>query len=212
MRRIRSLLKTTAIRLWLVYTLIFGLLAVAIIYYMMISTVGVLRQQFETSIDAEIQEFTRIYQEGGINRVVRIMERRALAPGANLYIITDPAGLIIAGNVLNIQSGVLNRTGWTGRPFSYTRFDDNSNDKHVAVARIFELPNGMGVLIGRDIGERETFRVIVRRALLFSLGAMLLLGLLTWLFVGKRALKRIDQVSRATNRLRPQLGGTPTFW
>ncbi len=70
-----------------------------------------------------------------------------------------------------------------------------------AIARVVELPNGMRMLIGRDLGEPERFRVIVMRALAFSLSAMLLVGLLTWILVGRRALTRLEMVSQSTERI-----------
>jgi len=201
MKRIRALWDTTAIRLSLIYTLVLGIMALAIIFYMTGSTIKILRQQFQTSIDLEIQELGNIYQRGGISRMIQTMERRARAPSANLYVVADTAGQIIAGNVMNIQTGVLDRIGWTGHPFGYSRFSDKTNHKHHAVARVFEIPNGMRILIGRDVGERETIGKIVTRAIIFSLCAMLVLGVLTWWFVGRRALKRIDSVSLSTNRI-----------
>lgn len=205
MKRLRALWNTTAIRLSIIYLAVLGIMALAIISYMTGSTIKILRNQFETSINVEVQELSEVYQTGGINRLVRAMERRALAPGANLYIVTDLAGVIIAGNVFNLQTGVMDKLGWTHRPFGYSRFSDRNKDnkkfRNHAIARVFELPNGIRVLIGRDIGERESFRKVVTRALVFSLVSMLMLGFLTWMFVGRRALKRIDLVSQSTNRI-----------
>ena len=59
----------------------------------------------------------------------------------------------------------------------------------------------MIVLVGRDLGEPERFRNVIRRALMFALGMMALGGLLIWYFVGRRALKRIDSVSEASRRI-----------
>ncbi|MBL4890436.1 MAG: HAMP domain-containing histidine kinase [Rhizobiaceae bacterium] len=201
MRGIRSLLKTTAIRLSLIYALIFGVLAVAIIFYMTGSTIKIFEAQIETSINSEVLKLEQVFVAGGVNRLVVEMERRSRGPGANLYIVTNPAGVIIAGNVANIQSGVLDQVGWTGKPFQYSKFNNNQNNKYLAIARVVEISNGMHFLIGRDISQSETFGKVVKRALIFSLVAMVLLGLLTWFFVGRRALKRIDMVSRSTNRI-----------
>ena len=60
------------------------------------------------------------------------------------------------------------------------------------------LPNQMIMLVGRDLGEPERFRAVVRRALMFALGMMGLGGLVIWFVVGRRALKRIDSVSEAS--------------
>ena len=55
----------------------------------------------------------------------------------------------------------------------------------------------------RDLGEPERFGEVVVRALVFSLLAMLLVGLVTWVLVGRRALVRIQ--------LRQAAGGEARF-
>ena len=59
----------------------------------------------------------------------------------------------------------------------------------------------MIVLVGRDLGEPERFRRVVRNALMAAFGMMGLGALAIWFFVGRRALKRIDDVSEASLRI-----------
>lgn len=201
MQRLRTILSVTSVRLSIAYTLIFGLVAVLIIVYMTGSTFGLLRREIAQSINTEIISLGRFYERGGINGLMRQLERRAAAPSANLYVVADPAGLIVAGNVSDIDRGVIARTGWTRKAFKYGRFDDRDERNHYAIARVMELPNGMRLLVGRDLGEPERFRKVVARAFALSVFAMLVLGLLTWFFVGRRALKRLDMVSQSTSRI-----------
>ena len=72
---------------------------------------------------------------------------------------------------------------------------------HAAIAVISRLPNQMIVLVGRDLGEPERFRRVVRNALMAAFGMMGLGALAIWFFVGRRALKRIDDVSEASLRI-----------
>ena len=202
MQRLRTILAVTSVRLSIIYTLVFGLVAVVIVIYLTGSTAGILRRQIAESINAEVIEIGEYYQVGGINGLVRRLERKATAPGANLYVVADPTGQIIAGNVRDIDTGVMNQTGWTYRPFEYSRFDDiGGREDHHAIARVVTLPNGMRLLVGRDLGEPERYRKVIGRALFLALGSMLVLGILTWLLVGRRALKRLDLVSRSTTRI-----------
>ncbi len=200
-RKITKLFRVTAIRLSLIYTLVFGIVAVGIVFYMTGATVNVLRDQYQTSIDNEVAGLSRIYRRGGLNFLARTLERRARAPGANLYILVNPQGEIIAGNVPKLQNGIIDKIGWTGAPFKYERYDDEVNEEHRAIARILEVPNGMKLLVGRDVREYEDFRKVVEHGFKLALAAMVALGLLTWFFVGRRALKRIDQVSKSSHRI-----------
>ncbi len=199
--KLRSLSRITAVRLSIIYTLIFGVIAVGIVFYMTGATVNVLREQYQTSIDQEVNGLARIYNRGGVNSLIRTLERRARAPGANLYVVTSPQGEIVAGNVPSIRNRIMNKTGWTLRPFRYDRFDDQSDREHRAIARVLKIPNGMRILVGRDVSEYEDVREIVGRGFKLAIGSMVALGLLTWFFVGRRALKRIDKVSKSSQRI-----------
>ncbi len=200
-KRLRKLFSITAVRLTLVYSLLFGATALGLIFYVTHATVNIVRQQITVSINEELKEIARIYDEFGLNGAISALEIRSRAPGANLYIVASPAGQILAGNVLDLDDGVLNKLGWTNRPFRYSRFDSSAGDNYRAFAKIVKLPNAMRLLVGRDIGEPEKFRKVIFNALALALGAMVVLGLLSWFFVGRRALKRIDLVSRSTDRI-----------
>lgn len=201
-QRIRALTRITAVRLSIAYTLFFSLLAVILVFYMTGGAVEFLRREIQYTINEETAALDRIYSQRGLNALIQAMEARARSPGANLYVVVDPAGRIIAGNVREIDRDVFSTTGWVLHPFSYRGFrEDDDAEERRAIARVFELPTGIRFLIGRDIGERERFRGLVRRALTFSMFMMLIGAFLIWAFVGRRALRRIDMVSRSTERI-----------
>lgn len=201
MKKLRQLFAMTAFRLTALFTVLFGMMAVGVIIYVSAGAVDLLKRQVAGSINEELSELAAIYEQDGINATVRTLELRSRAPGANLYIIASPAGQILVGNVLDLESNILGNEGWTLRPFRYKRFGDREDQVHRAVARVVAMPNGMRLLIGRDIGEPEAFRGLIFNSLVFAMGSMLLIGFLVWFFVGRRALKRIDQVSRSTDRI-----------
>lgn len=201
MTRIRALLRMTAVRLSLIYTLVFALFALALVAYTTINTTRLLHKQSQQLVNEEIQELSVIYSRGSMSRFIRVIERRSRSPGASLYLIADASGRIIAGNVLDIEPGILSKSGWTTKPFPYEGIGQVEGPAHYAIARVFELPGGLRALIGRDLGEPDRFRSIARRSLILALAGMVLLGILTWVFVGRRALKRIDSVSGSTKRI-----------
>ncbi len=214
-----AIMKTTAARLSALYFVLFALCAVLLVLYMTSLSARMLTAQTMETINEEVQGLDRAYRRGGLPVLVRMIEQRSRQPGANLYLIADPNGRILAGNVESLEPGVLEIDGWTVTPFSYLRYGEASTERrsgtesgaegaaavsetrHNAIARVSRLPNQMIVLVGRDLGEPERFREVVRRALMFALGIMALGGLLIWYFVGRRALKRIDSVSEASRRI-----------
>lgn len=204
MRRLSALFRTTAVRLSALYLGLFTICAVVLVFYVTAMSGNLLREQTREAVDAELRFLSRAYNSGGIARLVRTVERRSRQPGAGLYIIAAPNGEILAGNVASLQPGTLDREGWTSIPFRYDRYTDedaSAEREHEALAQIVLLPNGMRLLVGRDLGEPEKFRHLVRRALVIALAIMGLGALAIWFFVGRRALQRIDRMSRASRKI-----------
>jgi signal transduction histidine kinase len=218
--RLPAIMKTTAARLSALYFVLFALCAVVLVLYMTSLSARMLTAQSMETINEEVGGLDRAYRRGGLPVLVRVIEQRSRQPGANLYLIADASGRILTGNVERLEPGVLEVEGWTKTPFSYQRYGEGvierrgsteeneagsapavSETRHNAIALISRLPNQMIVLVGRDLGEPERFRNVIRRALMFALGMMALGGLLIWYFVGRRALKRIDSVSEASSRI-----------
>jgi signal transduction histidine kinase len=218
--RLPAIMRTTAARLSALYLILFALCAVLLVLYMTSRSERMLTAQTMETINEEVQGLDLAYRRGGLPVLVRVIEQRSRQPGANLYLIADPNGRILTGNVESLEPGVLMNEGWTDEPFSYQRYGEGRADRrrdtgtapaadapaasqtrHNAIALVSRLPNQMIVLVGRDLGEPERFRVVVQRALMIALGMMGLGALLIWFFVGRRALKRIDSVSEASRRI-----------
>ena len=194
MSRFRVLFKSTAVRLSALYILLFALCAATLVFYVTAMSERLLTGQIRDAVQQEVNQVKRAYDIGGLNLLLRTMERRARQPGANLYVIAGPSGDILAGNVASVQPGVLGQAGWTELPFTYERYTDATNDperRHLAIANIFILDNGLRILIGRDLGEPERFRLLVRQALMLALAIMGVGALVSWFGIGRNALKRI---------------------
>ncbi|WP_421852410.1 ATP-binding protein [Oricola sp.] len=207
MRRILATFNTTAARLSALYLILFGACAVFLVFYMTGSAARFLANETKIAVTEEVDSLGQAYRRGGLRVLVREVERRSRRPGANLYMIADNTGRVLTGNVIALEPGVLDRIGWTRTPFVYARFGDDLSviddpeSAPRALAQIIDLPNGMRILVGRDLGEPQRFREIVRRALITALGFMAAGGFLIWFLVGRRALQRIDRVSEASARI-----------
>ena len=218
--RLPAVMQTTAARLSALFLILFALCAAVLVAYMSSLSVRMLTQQTQDTIMAEMQGLDAAYRRGGLQTLVRVVEVRSRQPGANLYLIADPNGRILSGNVESLEPGVLEVQGWTERPFAYRRYGESEAarralrgegedataapeepNRHRALALVLRLPNQMILLVGRDLGEPEQFRGIVNRALVLAFGMMGIGAFLIWFLVGRRALKRIDAVSQASSRI-----------
>ncbi len=210
MGRLRAIFSTTAARLSALYLVLFAVCALALVAYMTGESARFLVNQTQSTVNDEITELAQIYSRAGLPGLVRAIDRRSRAPGANLYLIADSTGRVLAGNVGEIDGAILSHEGWTKEPFYYQRYSEDSLDNpkgnsaerfHHALAHVFILPNQMRILVGRDLGEPERFKKIVQRALSLALAMMGIGALLIWYFVGRHALRRIDGVSTASRRI-----------
>lgn len=202
MGRFSALMRTTAARLSTLYLLLFAVGAVALVFYMTNLSASYLASQTQQALGEEVASIGKSYARGGIPQLVRTIDYRSRQPGAYLYLVSDTAGRILAGNVESVEPGVLDTDGVVERAFKYRRYgDQGAETEHRAIAVVIALPNGMRLLVGRDLGEPERFRDLVRRSLMLALGIMGVGAFLIWFFVGRRALKRIDEVSSASQRI-----------
>ncbi|RWX76151.1 HAMP domain-containing protein [Neorhizobium lilium] len=202
MQRSRLMFRSTAVRLSALYILLFALCAAFLVFYVTAMSERLLSQQTQQAVQEEVTDIQRSYERGGINLLLRIMERRARQPGANLYVIAAPNGEILAGNVSSVQPGVLEEEGWTDVPFRYEPFAEMGGPRfHLATANVVKLDNGLRIMVGRDLGDPGRFRGIVRRALMVALAIMGLGALVIWFGIGRNALKRIDRMSAASQKI-----------
>jgi signal transduction histidine kinase len=200
--RLRLLFSSTAVRLSALYILLFALCAAFLVFYVTALSERLLNQQTRDAVLQEVNDVQRVYERGGINPLLRMMERRARQPGASLYVIAGPNGEILGGNVASVQPGVFDNEGWTEFPFTYERYSESGDSvKHLATANIFVLDNGLRILVGRDLGEPTKFRLLVRSALMVALAIMGGGALIIWFAIGQNALKRLDRMSAATKKI-----------
>jgi signal transduction histidine kinase len=199
MTALGKLLRTTAFKLTLVYLTIFAVFAAFLLAYFAWNTRRLITEQITQTVDAEITGLAEQYRQGGIRRLVFIVDARSRRPGSSLYLVTAPAGEGLAGNVGSLSAGILNTSGWIET--AYRRLDDPDGSEHHALVRVFQLPAGFRLLVGRDLEERERLRDIVLAAGRWSLAIVIVLGVAGGLFVTRRVLKRVDAMTETTRQI-----------
>jgi signal transduction histidine kinase len=202
-----KLVRTTAFKLTLVYLVVFAIFAASLLGYFAWNTRRLLTEQIVETVDAEIRGLSEQYNQGGIRRLVLVVERRSRQPGSSLYLVTTPSGEGLAGNVGSLEPGVLDSAGW--REAAYRRHEETSEAaEHIALMRVFVLQSGFRLLVGRDVVERERVRGVINQAARWSIALVIVLGLAGGFFVTRRVLKRIDAMTdTAQTIMTGDLGG-----
>src|SRR5712675_3527934 len=108
---LRKLSNTTAFKLTLVYLTVFAMFAAFLLGYFALNTRRLVTEQITETVDAEITGLSEQYRQGGIRRLVIVVEARARRPGSSLYLVTAFTGEALVGNVGSLAPGVLDRTG-----------------------------------------------------------------------------------------------------
>ncbi|KAB2871843.1 MAG: HAMP domain-containing protein [Bauldia sp.] len=193
------IVRTTAFKLSAIYIAVFSVFAVAFVLYISYTTNVLLTQQVHDTIAAEIQGLAEQGRSGGLAAVVRAIEQRTNQPGASLYLITDVSGQVLAGNISEVPSNLFQQSGMGPITVPYER--NGEGVMKYAVVQILRLPGGFWMLVGRDVGEREEFRRIISQALAWAVALMIGLALVSWFFVSRRVLKRIDSVTETSRRI-----------
>jgi signal transduction histidine kinase len=194
-----KVLRTTAFRLALVYLFFFSLFAASLLGYFAWNTQRLINEQITSTVNAEVSELYEEFERGGIRKLLLEVEARSLRPGANLYLVSATTGQELAGNVGEIPAGTMNRLGWS--EISYQRLEGQGRQDYRALVRVFELPSGMRMLVGRDLEERQRLLRIVASGGRWSIFAVIALGILGGIFVARRVLRRIDAMTGTTQRI-----------
>jgi signal transduction histidine kinase len=194
-----KLLRTTAFQLTLVYLLIFIVFAASLLGYFALNTRRLITEQITTTVDTEIAGLREQYNQGGIRRLVIVVDLRSRRPGSSLYLVTTATGEGLAGNVGSLEPGVLDLPGWLET--NYRRLEAPEGNDHRALVQVVQLPGGFRLLVGRDLEERERLFGIIANAGQWSLALVIVLGLAGGFFVSRRVLNRIEAMTETAQTI-----------
>ena len=199
MTALAKLFRATAFRLTLVYLLVFALFAAFLLGYFALNTRRLITEEITSTVDAEIAGLSEQYNQGGIRRLVFVIETRSRRPGSSLYLVTTPSGEGVAGNIGSLVPGVLAKPGWMET--IYRRLEEPETAEHRALVRVLQLPGGFHLLVGRDLEERERLFDIIANAGRWSLAIVMVLGIAGGVFVSRRVLNRVDAMTHTAQTI-----------
>jgi signal transduction histidine kinase len=194
-----KLLRTTAFQLTLVYLVIFIVFAFSLLGYFALNTRRLITEQITTTVDTEISGLREQYNQGGIRRLVIVVDLRSRRPGSSLYLVTTATGEGLAGNVGSLEPGVLDHPGWLET--NYRRLEAPEGTDHRALVQVVQLPGGFRLLVGRDLEERERLFGIIANAGQWSLALVVVLGLAGGFFVSRRVLNRVEAMTETAQTI-----------
>jgi signal transduction histidine kinase len=198
---IRRLVRTHAFRLAGLYFLVFALSVIGVLFFVYWATADLVERQTEATLAAEVGGLAEQYARRGLSGLVQIVAARSAGDRGDgmLYLVTNPQGQPLAGNITDWPAGVSPRPG----PLAF-QLDIRTNghlERHPARGILFAIPGGYRLLVGRDISDAEAYRDRIRTTLLWSGLVALLIGVLGGAVMSRNMLRRVEQVNRTAERV-----------
>ena len=107
-----KLFRATAFRLALAILALSAVGAGIVLSVIAWQVVKLVDEEIARTIEAEAKGLIDSYDREGLGGIYSVIETRKRQPGASLYLLTDPAGEPLAGNVEQIPLEVLERPGF----------------------------------------------------------------------------------------------------
>jgi len=153
------------------------------------------------ALSAEVTALREQFQVGGPPRLIAAINERVGEPGSNLYLLLDPTGRKVAGNLSMMPPELADST--QGRVFTYLRASDGGAKpgRRLAVGEPVAVRGGLTLVVGRDIEDQRQFALTMGRVALWSVGLLSVLGVGAGILISRAMLARIDAVTEASRKI-----------
>ena len=141
-----SIIRTTTFRLVLIYLALFALSAFLLLGFIYWSTAGISTGQTDDTINAEITGLAEQYRENGLGGLVQIVGERSRNQRQSLYLLIQPGGRAVAGNLTRWPKAATGAGGLLEftfqRPVGGVITSRRARARHLRLGRGFQLVGG----------------------------------------------------------------------
>lgn len=166
------------------------------------ATAGYMSSQTDETIEAEIVGLAEQYQRQGLNGLISVIrERVARDPnGKAIYLFTARDFIKLAGNIDKwpeageVQDGWLNFTlneelGW------------HTELERPARARVFIVPGGLRLLVGRDVNEFMAVKELIERAINLGMAFTFMLAMIGGIMMSRSTARRVEIINQTSQKI-----------
>jgi signal transduction histidine kinase len=200
--RLPDLFHSTAFRTGLAYAALFGLSAVVLFGIMYWQTAGDMERQLRDVTHADMRALTAVFDDGGLPGLRRAIEERVAGTHgrAGWYLLLDARGNRLAGNLPALTA----RSGWREVHLPETGTESGEHEHGEGRTVLGEgrrLEAGGFLFVGQDADQLAETRELWTYALLWGIGATLLLAAAGGALMGAAALRRVEAINRVTGAI-----------
>ena len=194
-----SIFRTQAFRIVLVYVAMFAVSATVLIGFTYWNTMRALDTQSDQVIEAEISGLSEQYQQLGLRGLAQVIISRSMHGGQGLYLLADSRNHPIVGNLDGWPHAVAVNGNFI--EFYYERKIGGATEQRRARGRVFPLVGGFELLVAQDVHERYLMERLFTTTVPWTLGLMLLFGLIGGGLMSYNMLARLDSINRTSNQI-----------
>lgn len=189
-----ALLKSSTIRLSLIYMLLFGISVMILMAFIYWSTAAYMTQQMDYQIEADIKALVEHYELRGLGGLTNLLRKRISSKpvGTSLYLLTTDQFIPLLGNLDQWPLEKKDEHGWLN--FRLENINEN-NEIHQARARTFYLPGNLFLLVGKDIHDLQKTKQLIIHTLISGLLITIVLAAAGGIMMSKSMLRRIESIN-----------------
>lgn len=187
--------RTTVFRLALAYMALLGASIIILSGVGYWGTVGYLQRQMDGAITTDLAGLIAADASGGAERLAAALtERMGEDPaGDNVYVLADGTFAPMAGTLARWPGERTIAASWVN-----LELGERDGDTQAVRARTVTLPDGLHLLVGRDLHDVYEVREIFLRAMGWGLALSLALAAAGGVLLSTGTLRRIEEINRTS--------------
>lgn len=197
----------------------FGAVVVTLFSYVYFSAASYVLNRSDRAIEADYSALIAAYNSGGRDQLVvtinQFVANNRLGDG--VYLLTEPRYAPLAGNLGSWPPALKNFVGRAN--FDTKDWMPNEPDRPQLRAIFETLPDGLHLLVGKDVKELNLFARKIHFALVLAISLIFVLAAVASVAVTRRTVGRIESINATTSAImqsdlgrRVPLRGTRDEW
>lgn len=200
--KILSLLRTSTFQLAIMYMVLFATSVFILMGFIYWATAGYMSSQTDETIETEIIGLAEQYQSQGLNGLISVIRERIDRDpnGKAVYLFTARDFIKLAGNIDEWPEGREAQEGWLNFTLDKT-LGWHTEDARPARARVFIVPGGLRLLVGRDVTEFMSVKQVVERAMSWGMAFTFAMAMVGGILMSRSIAKRLELINLTSQRI-----------
>ena len=192
-------LRSTTFKLALISIGVFGAVVIVLFSYVYWSTTNLVLSRSDTAIEAERTTLRNIYDTTGRDGLIQAIEQRSSTASfeGGVYLLTDQSFSPVAGNLKKwpVAKGAEQWTEFNADVLG------QKTGQLLYRARWETLPDGLHLLVGKDISDLSRFVTEIYAALAFTTLLIFVLAAVASVSITRRTVGRIESINMTSRAI-----------